>query len=119
MGTNSNEYNKRYYQLNKERRRAQIRERNDVAIKRNQLYLLEYLQGKTCILCGFSYHRALQFDHRDPDAKKVEIATMVSSPYSWDAIMEEIGKCDVLCANCHSIKTCESRNFYKAGLAQW
>lgn len=106
--TNSNEYDRDYYQQNKERRRAQIRERNLVAIERNRSNLREYLSDKSCVDCGFSDMRALQFDHLDPLIKRKNVSDMVSTAYSWDTVLTEINKCEVVCANCHSIRTCEA-----------
>lgn len=115
---NKNEYDRAYYQANKAKRKAQIRERNLVAITRNQNNLRELLACENCIDCGYSDIRALQFDHRNPKEKRNEISTMASSAYSWEAILEEIAKCDIVCANCHSIRTCETYGFHKsAGLA--
>ena len=57
-----------------------------------------------CIDCGFKGHpSALHFDHRDPDFKKFPIASGLRR--NLDSIFEEISKCDVRCANCHSIRT--------------
>lgn len=58
-----------------------------------------------CIDCGYSEHAvALQFDHTG-DNKKMNVSDMIRSDYSWITIKQEISKCEVRCANCHSIKT--------------
>ena len=108
-------YDRLYYHNNKERRAAQIRERNLIAIERNRSFVRDYLAGQSCVDCGFSDPRALQFDHLDPKNKHKAIADMVARAYSLDKIIAEIQKCEVVCANCHSIRTCESYGFHKAG----
>lgn len=55
-----------------------------------------------CVECGFNDHpAALQFHHRDEEQKVSNVAGIVNS--RWEVVEEEIAKCDVLCANCHSI----------------
>ena len=57
-----------------------------------------------CVDCGYNDHpQALQFDHiRD---KRANVSNMIRSDYSWNEIKKEIAKCEVVCANCHSIRT--------------
>lgn len=55
-----------------------------------------------CKQCGYNkHHAALEFHHRDPETKKFRLGDCRN--YSWKACLEEIAKCDVLCAICHSI----------------
>jgi fructose/tagatose bisphosphate aldolase len=64
---------------------------------------------KGCETCGYNANPvALQFDHIDPETKFVDAAGKRLSPgsmisYSQSAILSEIAKCRVLCANCHAI----------------
>jgi len=70
-----------------------------------------------CAHCG--YHedaRALDFDHIDPATKVQTISWLVTTsgvnpdnPKHMAKLMDEIAKCQVLCANCHRIKTREAR----------
>ena len=46
----------------------------------------------------------LQFDHIDP-ATKVDAVSRMVGKKSMDEILQEISKCQVLCANCHLEKT--------------
>lgn len=55
--------------------------------------------------CGESDVVVLEFDHRDPELKVLDVSTMVSNRHSWTDIIAEIEKCDVRCANCHRRKT--------------
>jgi hypothetical protein len=57
-----------------------------------------------CVDCGYRDHPgALQFDHRDPSTKSFQISKGLTR--SWAAILTEIAKCDVRCANCHVIRS--------------
>lgn len=50
----------------------------------------------------------LDFDHRPGEVKCFDISQGINS-HSWKAVLEEIAKCDVLCAICHRIRTAERR----------
>ena len=51
----------------------------------------------------------MDFDHRDRKTKLTNINRMINyRSYSKEKILEEIEKCDLVCANCHRIRTyCE------------
>ena len=57
-----------------------------------------------CMDCGGVFPPcAMDFDHRDAEEKKFNIAQAASR--TIDSLIEEIAKCDVVCANCHRIRT--------------
>ena len=57
-----------------------------------------------CVDCGYKEHpAALQFDHIDPLTKSFKVGASVCR--NLVKVLEEISKCEVLCANCHAIKT--------------
>jgi ADP-heptose:LPS heptosyltransferase len=60
-----------------------------------------------CVRCGYNEHAvALDFDHLDPSKKNFTIATAASlTTITEKLLLEEIAKCQVLCANCHRVKT--------------
>lgn len=67
--------------------------------------LFTYLKTRSCADCGETDPIVLEFDHVSPGEKFKNIARMLSGHYSWEAILEEIKKCDIRCANCHRRKT--------------
>lgn len=80
---------------------------------RNREYQIEWrakrraelakLKDKPCVDCGIKFpYYVMDFDHKDSE-KLGEIAKMVNK--SWDKLLKEIKKCDVVCANCHRIRT--------------
>lgn len=61
-----------------------------------------------CADCGYNRNGvALQFDHMDGFDKKNTVSNLIRSDYGWETIMAEIDKCEVVCANCHAIRTKE------------
>ncbi len=79
---------------------------------RNHLRKLlgRYKTLKGCADCGYRAHpAALDFDHRDPKLKQEHIANLVAQSPSRASLWREVSKCDVVCANCHRIRTHNSR----------
>ena len=75
-----------------------------------RLMLDTYKTNRGCIRCGYKAHpAALELDHRVPALKARALALMYS--YSPERIKEELDKCDVLCSNCHRIKTYETGQY--------
>lgn len=85
---------------------AKVKERKQA----NMQWFKQRKQSLACKVCGFNHPAVLDFDHRDPTQKFMEVGTMVSEGYSIDMIEAEIAKCDVLCSNCHRIRHYEERN---------
>lgn len=78
------------------------------APKRQQRrWLWEYKSHYRCG-CGESHPSSLDFHHRDPLCKTAGISAMMASGCSKLAILKEIEKCDLMCANCHRKKHWES-----------
>ena len=93
--------NKKYYLDRNREQRSNNRERYK-----------HYKSNTPCSRCGGVFPNCvMDFDHRDPTEKKHCVAQMMG--YSWGRILEEIAKCDLLCANCHRIKTYETTNRQK------
>lgn len=66
-------------------------------------------KGVSCIKCGYDKCQAsLTFHHRDPDIKEFSIGSIserINSINDIDKkIKEELDKCDILCANCHTVE---------------
>lgn len=78
--------------------------RNEMRLK-----LLEYLSKKQCTDCLENDIMVLQFDHCK-GKKTMDVSVMVTGLYSWKRIMQEIDKCEVVCANCHMRRTAKRLN---------
>lgn len=70
---------------------------------------LQALLGAKCIRCGIEDYRLLDFDHIDPATKAMNISQKLNLPF--EELKIEVAKCQLLCANCHRLKTMEHRQF--------
>jgi len=61
----------------------------------------DYKLSKGCHICGYDSHpHALDFHHTDSDEKEFTIGC--ETPFKdFDSLKSEIGKCEVICTNCH------------------
>lgn len=55
---------------------------------------------------------AYHFDHIDEKNKSANISFLCKQGYSISTIDEEINKCQLLCANCHMLRTIKQFNYY-------
>ena len=86
-----------------ERYIAKGRRAQEKRYRQGRALILE-VKEKGCVDCGYNKHpAALDFDHRPGVDKKFELA--LGANRSLKAIQQEIAKCDVVCANCHRIRT--------------
>ena len=87
-----------HYQESKDRRDA-VRATAEMQ-KTNNVIIVEQARQCGCIKCGEKRSYVLDFHHRDPAEKTNVLAHMIKSA-SESALIAELAKCDVLCANCH------------------
>ena len=107
-------YCKAHYAKNASAHNARRIASDVVYQSRNQAYVEKYLATHTCIDCGASDPIVLEFDHlRD---KSFSIGSVLPRN-SWQSILDEIAKCEVVCANCHRKRTAFRRGTMKAILA--
>jgi len=67
--------------------------------------LVRAKKDKPCVDCGVKYpFYVMQFDHTDPSQKVANVNRLVANR-SMKKALAEIEKCEVVCANCHSIRT--------------
>lgn len=69
----------------------------------------------SCVHCGYKNWLALQYDHLERTKKKFSIADVMSNPYRYSLkqIKKELAKCQILCANCHTIRTTKQRKVWR------
>ena len=73
-------------------------------IYKKKEYLKE-LKKRPCADCGLSFpYYVMDFDHRDRSTKSFTVGLMFNNK-GWKLIKEEVEKCDIVCANCHRIRT--------------
>lgn len=60
------------------------------------------LKGGKCIHCGYNKcMRSLAFHHRDSSQKSFPLSVSSIAGRSWEKLIIEAEKCDLLCMNCH------------------
>ena len=84
-------------------------------LKKNYSYKKKYvawirsLKNSSCVDCGIKYNPwIMHFDHREN--KLFGIAEAANNTISKKKVLEEIKKCDLVCANCHAERTYKRRN---------
>lgn len=80
--------------------------------ERNQEYRWEYLRTHPCVDCGETDLRVLEFDHVK-NKKYRSISYLVNHGFSLEVVIEEIKKCEVVCGNCHRIRTGNREGWFK------
>jgi hypothetical protein len=66
------------------------------------------MKSRACADCGIKYpYYVMDFDHREGEIKQYELNRI--DRMSIKAILREIEKCDVVCSNCHRVRTYERR----------
>ncbi len=103
------DYNKSYYERTKQVHNPSRYARTEQIRQETRERLLDYFSVHPCVDCGIRDVRVLEFDHlRD---KTYNIASMLH--FSWAKVLQEIEKCEVVCANCHRIRTGNRNNSYR------
>lgn len=65
---------------------------------------LNQYKDQPCMDCGLKYPSyIMDFDHREN--KSFNISMRVKTGLSFNRILEEIAKCDLVCSNCHRERT--------------
>jgi transposase len=81
------------------------RERTNRARTIGKRKLWDLKEELGCFDCKEKYpHYMLDFDHL-PEYEKIDSPTQIFHKYSMAKAMEEIEKCEVVCRNCHAIRT--------------
>lgn len=89
---------KKWMEKNKEYAKEKQRESK----RKRKLESIQYLGGKCCN-CKKEFHPAVyEFHHRNPLEKDRDPSKMLQ--LSWERLVAELDKCDLLCANCHRLK---------------
>jgi len=110
-------YHREHYLANKQRYIAQAQARKKSLRLERTTYLLDYFSRHPCTDCGETDAVVLEFDHLDATAKSFDIGQALSYR-NWQSILEEIDKCEVVCANCHRRRTAARRGALRALLSK-
>ena len=107
-----NEYQKAYYKIHPQSIRDSVerrKARNREAIRR--------AKDQPCADCGRSYpYYVMDFDHVR-GTKRFNLSTGAQR-FSFENILAEIAKCDVVCANCHRSRTFTRTSFRDSSMEE-
>lgn len=117
-------YKKEWSDKNKERRRVNSirwRKENQDKVKESRVefmkssseFLIAIREQNPCSDCGeyFPYY-VMEFDHKEDNSCNKSVI----SCRGWPSLLGEISKCDIVCSNCHKIRTHKRRqNGWKYG----
>lgn len=83
-------------------------------IKTQALMAERFVTG--CMDCGEMNPVVLDFDHRNPSEKSFSIGSDRGVKRPIEDFILELNKCDVVCANCHRIRTAKMFGSWRLNL---
>lgn len=108
----------KYYLQNHDRQLMLANKRRKKAYFLKRDFIVK-TKDKPCADCGKKYpFYVMDFDHRDYHIKTREVSYMFTRNWSLDKIMVEVDKCDIVCANCHRIRTYQRLHTKNAEIAK-
>ena len=82
--------------------------------RKNLLWVREIKAKRQCVVCGVSDYRVLHFDHLSEHEEAISITDALRKGYSKQRMLQEMTKCEVICANCRSIRTFDKKEMKTA-----
>lgn len=94
---------KKWYRRNRQQVLTYMRERY-VHMHRDRVAFVDWLKSAPCQDCGGTFPACcMDFDHRRD--KVTDVSKMLRSKFTNEEVMLELAKCELVCANCHRIRT--------------
>ena len=104
-------YDREYHRITRPVRLAQKREQH----RRTVAWFRKLKENRPCADCGGVFHpAAMAFDHL-PGNPKVDDVSSLLGKHNRAAILAEIAKCELVCANCHAVRSFERRGVAQPG----
>jgi len=107
--TKQKTYASTYYQNNK----AKVLATTKASVKKYKEQWRSFKATLSCVKCGQNHPATLDFHHIDSSTKEASVNKLIKYR-AFKRAMEEVKKCDVLCANCHRIHHHDERENKKA-----
>ncbi|HVS29522.1 MAG TPA: hypothetical protein VHE14_08205 [Solirubrobacteraceae bacterium] len=108
-------YGKEHYAANRRRYIDQAAEhKRRLRLERTAL-LIEFFKTHPCTDCGETDPVVLEFDHLRNKAFNIGTHLLQRR---WQTIVDEIAKCEVVCANCHRRRTARRRGAVRIALSE-
>lgn len=75
-------------------------------VREKKRAIIAEAKSKPCADCGGTFDPfVMDLDHRPDEAKLCNVAAAITLGLGEARLREEIAKCDVVCANCHRMRT--------------
>ena len=72
--------------------------------------LVSQMKAAPCMDCGGRFPEcAMDFDHKPGSVKYNTVSDMTYKGYTLDSLKRELDKCELVCANCHRIRTAKRK----------
>lgn len=92
-----------------ERRVGRSVPRHLIARSGNRAWLVSLKQSRPCTDCGKTYPpQAMQWDHLPGSPKVGDVSALMRLTRA--ELLEEIAKCELVCVNCHTMRTVRRRS---------
>lgn len=112
------EYARDHYLKNINEIKARTANRNKRIRKVNRDYIVNIKESTPCMDCNKKYPSyVMHFDHIYE--KNGAIANLSRSSVSLKRLQQEIDQCEIVCANCHAIRTFERKMGSDEDLSEW
>jgi predicted metal-binding protein len=95
--------------LSREKQLKVLEAKQERRNKRRQFIYEEKLKRGGCSHCRITHPAVLEWHHLDPNIKEKDVSKLAVSFHTKEQLLEEMDKCEVLCANCHRILHWEER----------
>lgn len=109
-------YKQEHYAANRQRYIVNAGLRRKRVGEERMRMLVDYLREHPCVDCGEDDVLVLEFDHLEDKLFGIG-AAFRDRPLQ--AILAEMAKCEVVCANCHRRRTATRGGYLRAAVAQW
>lgn len=97
-------YQRRWYQKNKVAVLKRQKGINARGRARNRKYIHGLKDSTPCADCHLRYpYFVMDFDHLQ--GKVEAVGTLAATGCSMEVLLAEIAKCEIVCANCHRVRT--------------
>lgn len=79
--------------------------------RKDRRQMLDEIKSVPCADCGGVFPpECMDFDHLPEYEKSFNVGGAVTTRRAWASVLAEIEKCEVVCANCHRIRTRQRRD---------
>ena len=111
-------YAREHYEKNIDKIKARTALSNKRSRKRNAEFIRNIKESSPCEDCGKFYpYYVMHFDHIYE--KNGSVANLSRASVSLKRLQQEIDQCEIVCANCHAIRTHERKLGSDEDLSEW